>query len=134
MGDINTVTLTGRLGSEIEMRETKQGTAVAESRLAVETGFGDNKKTAWLDITMWGKTAEAASKFLSKGRRVAVSGRLEQDEWDDKNTGQKRTKIRVVVENWAFADSEKKGDSPQGNGGQQSARQEAPGDDDNIPW
>lgn len=112
--DINNVTLTGRLGGDLELRSTATGTSVANVNLAVECGFGDRKKTAWIGLDFWGKSAESASKFLGKGRKVAVSGRLEQSEYEDKN-GNKVTKTRVVVENWTFADSEKSGNRDEGS-------------------
>ena len=115
--DINTVILTGRLGSDIELRYTPSGIAVADVNLAVESGFGDKKKTNWIGLTIWNKSAEAAANYLGKGRKIAVSGRLDQEEWDDKETGKKQRKTRVVVENWTFADSEKS---------QQQARAQAP--------
>lgn len=109
--DINTVTLTGNIGSNLELRNTPTGTAVLDFNLAVTSGFGEKKKTNWIGITMWGKTAESANTFLGKGRKIAVTGRLDQDEWDDKETGKKRSKTRVVVEQWTFADSDKSGSS-----------------------
>lgn len=108
MSDINTVTLSGRLGADLELRRTQNDTAVCDVNLAVTTGYGDKEKTAWIGLVFWGKTAEAASRYLGKGRKVVVSGRLDQDEWDDKETGKKQRKTRVIVENWTFADSEKK--------------------------
>lgn len=105
MGDINNVSLTGRLGQNFELRHTPQGTAVTENNLAVQDGFGDKEKTYWVGITIWGKSAEAAAKYLEKGRKIAISGRLTQDSWEDKDTGKPRTKTRVTVENWTFADS-----------------------------
>lgn len=105
MSDINTVTLTGRLGSDIELRYTPQGKAVCDINLAVQSGYGDNEKTSWIGLTMWDKKAEAAARYLGKGRKIAVSGRLDQETWEQ--DGNKRSKTRVVVHDWTFADSEK---------------------------
>lgn len=102
---MNKVILTGNLGGDIESRATKDGKSVAEVNLAVAAGFGDNKKTLWIGLTLWDKQAESAAKYLSKGRKIAIVGRLDQDEWEDKDTGKKRTKTRVVVEAWEFADA-----------------------------
>lgn len=142
--DLNTVSLTGRLGDNIELRETTGGKSVGEVNLAVDAGFGDNKKTIWIGLVMWGKTAEAAAQYLSRGRRIAVSGRLDQDEWRDKESGQQRRKTRVVVNEWTFADSEKKaaGESrsqelpPAGRYEKAAAVHggEAPIQDDDIPF
>jgi len=109
--DINTVTLTGKIGNDLELRNTPTGTAVLEFNLASTSGFGEKKKTNWIGCTLWGKTAESAASFLGKGRKIAITGRLDQDEWDDKETGKKRSKTRVVVEQWTFADSDKGGSS-----------------------
>jgi single-strand DNA-binding protein len=125
--DINNVTLTGRLGSDLELKYTKSGTAVTGCSLAVEAGFGDNKKTLWIGLDFWGKTAEAASKFLAKGRKIAVTGRLDQSEYE--KDGKTIQKTRVVVENWTFADSEKSGNSsdrPARQEPRQEARREQP--------
>ena len=106
--DINTVTLTGRLGGDIELRYTKTGAAVANVNLAVESGFGDNKKTNWFGLDFWGKAAESAGQYLAKGRKIAISGRLDHSEYEDRETGKKVSKTRVVVESWTFADSERR--------------------------
>lgn len=116
--DINTVTLTGRLGSDLELKFTKTGTAVTGASLAVESGFGESKKTLWIGIDLWGKTAESASKYLSKGKKIAISGRLDQSEYV--KDGKTIQKTRVVVENWTFADSDK------GGSAERPPRQEAP--------
>jgi len=107
--DINTVTLTGRLGRDIELRQTAKGTSVANVSLAVESGFGDNRKTNWIGLDFWGKAAESAAQYLRKGRKIAVSGRLDQSEYE--KDGKTVTKTRVVVENWTFADSDGKRES-----------------------
>jgi single-strand DNA-binding protein len=105
MSDINTVTLTGRLGSELELRYTPQGTAVTDVNLAVQSGFGDKEKTNWIGLTIWGKSAEAAANHLGKGQKIAVAGRLDQESWDQ--DGKPRTKTRVVCERWTFADGKR---------------------------
>lgn len=107
MSDINNVTLTGRLGSNLELRYTPQGTAVTDVNLAVQSGFGDKEKTNWIGLTIWGKSAEAAANHLGKGQKIAIQGRLDQDTWEDKDSGSKRSKTRVIVERWTFADGKK---------------------------
>jgi len=122
MSDINRVIVTGRMGGDLELRYTSKGTAVGEVNVAVTSGFGENEKTNWIGCTFWGKSAEAASQYLGKGRKLVIEGRLEQDEWEDRETGKKRSKTRVVVENWTFADSNR------------SERTPLPvGDEDEIP-
>jgi single-strand DNA-binding protein len=95
---MNQINIIGRVGGEVELRYTPSGKAVAEVNIAVDDGWGDNKKTIWLGVTMWGVTAELAAKAVQKGDKLGVSGRLTQDEWEDKTTGQKRTKIKVTCD------------------------------------
>jgi single-strand DNA-binding protein len=95
---MNQVNLIGRLGSDPEIRYTPKGTAVTNVNLAVDDGWGDKKKTHWIGLVLWDKTAEIAGKYTGKGRQVAISGRLTQEEWEDKETGKKRGKTVVTVE------------------------------------
>jgi single-strand DNA-binding protein len=96
---MNSVNIIGRVGGEIELRYTPSGKAVGQLTLAVDDGFGENKKTAWIGVTLWGATAECASKYVRKGDRLGISGRLSQEEWEDKATGKKQRKTKVTCEN-----------------------------------
>jgi len=96
---MNSVNIIGRVGQDIEVRFTQSGKAVAELNLAVDDGWGENKKTAWIGVVLWGATAELAGKALQKGDRVGISGRLSQDEWEDKTTGKKQRKTKITGEN-----------------------------------
>ena len=96
---MNQVNIIGRVGGEVEIRHTPSGKAVAALTLAVDDGFGENKKTAWIGVTLWGATAECAAKYVRKGDRLGISGRLSQEEWDDKATGKKQRKTKVNCEN-----------------------------------
>lgn len=94
---INTAIISGRLTADPELRFVgSDKKAVCNTSIAVDDGWGDKKKVFFLDCTFWGKTAEIAAK-LHKGSPVVAEGRLGQDEWDDKSTGQKRTKIVMTV-------------------------------------
>jgi single-strand DNA-binding protein len=95
---MNTVNIIGRVGADIELRHTPAGKAVTELNLAVDDGWGENKKTVWIGVTIWGATAELAAKALTKGSRVGINGRLSQEEWEDKNTGKKQRKTKVTCE------------------------------------
>ena len=95
---MNNVNLIGRLGSDPEVKFTPSGKAVAEINLAVDDGWGENKKTAWIGVVLWGATAELAGRALRKGDRVGITGRLSQDEWEDKATGKKQRKTKVTAE------------------------------------
>lgn len=94
---INNIIISGRLTADPEMRMVGQDNqAVCNTSIAVDDGWGDKKKVFFLDCTFWGKTAEIAAK-LHKGSPVVVEGRLGVDEWDDKSTGHKRTKIVMTA-------------------------------------
>lgn len=108
---MNSVNLIGRLGRDPELRHTPSGKAVCELNLAVDNGYGENKTTAWIGCVLWDKTAEIAAQHLRKGDQCAVSGRLTQDTWDDKETGKKQTKTKVTVERLHFVGGKKEGQS-----------------------
>ena len=105
MASLNKVMLIGNLTRDVEVRYTPKGTAVAELSLAVNRTWFDkatnSKKdeTTFVEISTFGRQAEVAGEYLSKGRSVLIEGRLQLDTWDDKETGQKRSKLRVVCEN-----------------------------------
>lgn len=94
---MNSVNITGRVGGEIDLRYTPGGKAVAQLTLAVDDGWGEHKKTAWIGVTLWGATAELAKKAVQKGDRLGISGRLSQEEWEDKD-GKKQRKTKVTCE------------------------------------
>src|SRR6516165_8166355 len=104
MANLNRVLLIGNLTRDPEIRYTPKGTALAEIALAINrTWKGDDgekqEDTTFVDITLWAGLAEIAEKYLHKGRPVFIEGRLQLDSWDDKQTGQKRYRLRVVAEN-----------------------------------
>lgn len=98
---MNSVNIIGRLGRDVELRQAGQ-TSVADLNIAVS----DRRKvqgewqnvTTWVTVTAWGKTAETASNYLSKGSEVGISGKLVIEEWTDKQSGQKRSKLKVVCD------------------------------------
>jgi single-strand DNA-binding protein len=94
----------GNLTRDPDVRYTPKGTAVTEIGLAVNrhyTGDDGEKKeeVTFVDVTLWGRQAEVAGQFLKKGRPVFIEGRLQLETWDDKQTHQKRSKLKVVAEN-----------------------------------
>ena len=104
MANLNRVLLIGNLTRDPEVRYTPKGTAVADIGLAVNRVYSgeDGEKreeTTFVDVTLWGRQAEVAGQYLKKGRPVFIEGRLQLDTWDDKQTGQKRSRLRVVCEN-----------------------------------
>ena len=107
MANVNKVMLLGNLTRDPELRYTPKGTACAEISLAlnrVRSGENGEKieEVDFVDVTLWGKTAELANQYLVKGRPVFIEGRLQYDTWDDKATGEKRSRLRVVGENLQF--------------------------------
>ena len=120
MASLNKVMLIGNLTRDPEVRYTPKGSAVCDMAIAVNrrylTESGERQEeVTYLDIVLWGKQAELAGQFLAKGRSVFIEGRLQMDSWEDKATGQKRSKIKIVAENMQFLDS--KGGAPTGGGG-----------------
>lgn len=112
--NINQVNLGGRLTRDPELRMTPNGLNVCTFSLAVTDHFKDKKETLFIDITTFAKAAENCAKFLCKGARCYVEGRLKLDSWDDKQTGQKRSKISVLAGNVQFIDFAENG-KPQQN-------------------
>lgn len=104
MSSYNKVILLGNLTRDPEVRYTPSGSAVADLGLAINSSYtpkgGGEKReeTTFVDVTLWGRTAEIAGEYLKKGRPVHIEGRLALDQWDDKQTGQKRTKLKVIGE------------------------------------
>ena len=121
MASFNKVILVGNLTRDPQVKYTTGGTAVTEIGLAVNRRWLDKQSNQWkdettfVDITLWGRTAEIAGEYLSKGKSVLIEGRLQLDTWDDKESGQKRSKLRVVGENMTMLGS--KGDGPSSGGG-----------------
>jgi single-strand DNA-binding protein len=102
MAGINVVVLSGNLTRDPELKALPSGTAVCDLGLAVN-GYVANKgpKVDFFDVTCFGKVAEAVAQYLTKGSHIAISGRLEQQRWENKD-GQKRTKIKVVADRIEF--------------------------------
>jgi len=94
---MNTVNQIGRIGNDLELRYTADGKAVTEISLAITLGYGDQKRTMWIPVTLWGKTAETAHKYAKKGDMIGIIGRLDEDEWTDKQTGATRKKTKIVA-------------------------------------
>ncbi|HUY91914.1 MAG TPA: single-stranded DNA-binding protein [Pirellulales bacterium] len=103
MASYNRVILLGNLTRDPELRYTPSGMAVTEIGLAVndrrKNANGEwVEETTFVDVTLWGRTAEVATEYLSKGSSLLIEGRLKLDQWQDKNSGDKRSKLRVVGE------------------------------------
>lgn len=107
MASYNKVILMGNLTRDPELRYTPKGQALAKIGLAVnrvwrtETGE-QREEVTFVDVEAWGQPAETIGKYMKKGNPMLIEGRLKMDQWDDKQTGQKRSKIVVVCENFRF--------------------------------
>ncbi len=129
MASFNKVILVGNLTRDPQVRYTTGGTAVAEIGMAVSRQWFDKQsnqrkeETTFVDVTLWGRQAEVAGEYLAKGRPVLIEGRLQLDTWDDKETGQKRSKLRVVGESMQMLGSRQDGGGGGGGGGNRGAGQ-----------
>ena len=105
---VNKVILVGNLGKDPEVRYTSGGQAVANLRIATSRSWTDKQsgqrkeETEWHDVEVWGKQAEQCGEYLAKGRQVFVEGRLKTDKWQDKQSGQERSKVKVVADTVRF--------------------------------
>jgi single-strand DNA-binding protein len=132
MPNVNVVLLAGFLTRDPEVIHTNSGLVVAKLGLAVNKKWKDqqgNKKESvcFVDIDLFGKTAEIAGQYLSKGKPVMIEGELRLDQWDDKQTGQKRSKLKVAGHRLHFLGTGgEKGQQPDGAPRQGSNQQPAP--------
>ena len=99
---VNKVLLLGNLTREVDLRYTQAGKPVAELSLALNRRNGEHEEVCFVDVAVWGKTAENCKQYLGKGSCVHVEGYLKQERWEDRNTGKSRSKLRVVAESVQF--------------------------------
>jgi single-strand DNA-binding protein len=105
---VNKVILIGNLGKDPEVRYTQGGQAVANLRIATSRSWTDKQsgqrkeETEWHDVEVWGKQAEQCGEYLAKGRQVYIEGRLKTDKWQDKQSGQERSRVKVVADSVRF--------------------------------
>jgi len=115
MANLNRVLLIGNLTRDPELRVTPKGTSICQFGLAVNRTFKDGAgqprdETTFIDVEAWGRQGEVISKYCSKGRPLFVEGRLRFDQWEDKTSGQKRSRLSVVLETFQFIGG--RGDNP----------------------
>ncbi len=157
MSTFNKVILLGNLTRDPEVRYTPKGTAVTEIGMALNRVYtaenGEKREeVTFVDVTLWGRTAEVAGEYLKKGRPVFIEGRLQLDTWDDKASGQKRSKLKVVADSMQLiggragsggggggAESEEASSAPRSGGGSRTSAPPpraaaAEPDDDEIPF
>jgi single-strand DNA-binding protein len=117
--NINVVVITGNLTSDPELRSTQGGTSICKLRVAVNTQRKDGQSGEWVekanyfDVTVWGAQGENCANYLSKGRPVAINGRLDWREWEDKE-GNKRQGVEIIANTVQFLGSR---DGSSGGGG-----------------
>jgi single-strand DNA-binding protein len=151
---MNSVKLLGNLTSDPETRFTPKGVAVVEFTLAVterwKNDAGEQKESTYFGrCVAWGKSGEAFAQYHKKGQKALIEGKLKQDEWEDKETGKKRTATRIQVERWHFITSKSSGRAegpaapPQAPAPRQSApkaptnspgAEPMPPDEDDVPF
>lgn len=129
--NINRVTVTGNLTRDPELRHTNGGNAVCSMRVAVNGRRKDSggdwvDKPNYFDVTAWGGQGENCAKFLEKGRPVAIDGRLDWREWEDRD-GNKRQSVEIVAESVQFLGGS---DSDRGNGHRFTPQSDLPADSD----
>ncbi len=150
MASFNKVILLGNLTRDPEVRYTPKGSAVCDLGIAVNRQYtldsGEKREeVTYVDVVLWSRLAEIAGEYLKKGRPIFIEGRLQLDTWDDKQTGQKRSKLRVIGETMQLL-----GGRPPGAGGASEGGEEgkaprvkttpppkpatAEPDDDEIPF
>jgi single-strand DNA-binding protein len=147
MASFNKVILLGNLTRDPEVRYTPKGSAVCDLGLAVNRQYtldsGEKREeVTFVDVVLWARLAEIAGEYLKKGRPVFIEGRLQLDTWDDKQSGQKRSKLRVIGETMQLLGGRPPGAGAGGSEGGESrkttpppkAAEKAEPDDDEIPF
>ena len=147
MASFNKVILLGNLTRDPEVRYTPKGSAVCDLGIAVNRAYttdsGERREeVTFVDVVLWARLAEIAGEYLKKGRPVFIEGRLQMDTWDDKQTGQKRTRLRVVGETMQLLGSRPGGTGAAGETAAENRQTSAPPkpsaraepDEDEIPF
>ena len=119
-GSFNKVILMGNLTRDPELRYTPQGTAVTDIGLAINDNRSksEQQRATFVDVTFWDKSAEVVCEYLRKGSSILVEGRLQTDSWDDRETGKRVYKLKVIAQNFQFTGSKADGAVGQSGGAQ----------------
>jgi len=123
MPSFNKVILMANFTRAPELRFLPNNTAVCDKGIAVNDRFLNKTTNQWedrpnfVDCTAFGRTAENISKFFSKGRPIFIEGKLRFEQWEDRQSGQKRSKLKVVIDTWQFVDSKDNAGGNSGGGG-----------------
>lgn len=122
MANVNKVILIGNVTRDPEVKFTSKGSAVTDIGLAINRNYTlDNgekrEETTFVDVELWGRLAEIAGEYAKKGRPIYIEGRLRMDTWEDKASGQKRSRMKVVGENLQLLGSRTEGSAPRSSSG-----------------
>lgn len=117
MASFNKVIIMGNLTRDPEVRTIPSGMTVCEITLAVNEKYKDKEHVSFVDVTVWGKQAETLARWKKKGEPLLVEGKLRQETWTDKQTGQKRSKMKVVCDRFTFVGGGKGGQDGGNRGG-----------------
>ena len=153
MASFNKVILLGNLTRDPEVRYTPKGSAVCDLGIAINRSYtldsGEKREeVTFVDVVLWARLAEIAGEYLKKGRPIFIEGRLQLDTWDDKQSGQKRSKLRVIGETMQLLGGRPPGAGGGATEGAEGAREARPSkpaappkagaaaepDDDEIPF
>ena len=126
---MNKVILVGNLTKDPDVRATQSGKSVARVGIAVNQGYGDKQSTDFFNLVAWDKTADLMNKYLHKGSKILVDGRLKNNNYED-NKGVKHYAVDVIVETFEFMDSKKK----TADEGYPTDDGRSPDDDDDMPF
>jgi single-strand DNA-binding protein len=137
MANLNRVFLIGNLTRDVELRVTPKGTAIGQFGLAINRQYkaesGELRDdVTFVDVEVFGKQAETLAKYVTKGRPLFVEGRLKFDTWEDKASGQKRSKLKVVLEGFQFLGGRDDAHTPANNAGPAPERAAKPAQTENL--
>lgn len=127
---MNKVILIGNMTRDVELKYAQSGTAIGDIGIAMNRKFKDKEETVFVNVTAFGKTAENTSQFCKKGSKLLIEGRLHLDEWEDKQSGKRRSKLGVTAENIQFLDTRQAQLAPT----QRQEQLPSQGADDDIPF
>lgn len=137
---VNVAHLIGNVGKDPEVRTTASGQQIASFSLATSQRWKDREgnkqeKTEWHNVVAWGKLADIVARFVTKGSRLYIQGRIETQSWDDKESGQKRYKTQIVADQMTMLGDRKGGDGGERSGGAEPGDGGGyAGDDSDIPF
>lgn len=141
MASYNQATVVGTLGSDPTVKHTTGGTAVTEFSVACNRQWKDKntnekkEQVSWIPIVAWGRTAEIICEYLHKGSQALFSGELVEDRWEDKESGQKRSKLKLNCDKMVMLGSKQGGGSQQDERPSSSGSTSAVADDgEDVPW